>query len=109
VSQSSVAVTSPVGRDFDQAHFTLPHGEDTHASRQITTFVTRFRVRLEEDRLADARSFLAPMVADGLVRTAEGELQLTEAGRPFLPNAAVFVDHRLRTKEPNRPTFSKAL
>jgi oxygen-independent coproporphyrinogen-3 oxidase len=83
--------------------------EDMRARRQITTFMTRFRVRLEEDQLADARSFLAPMVADGLVRIAEGELQLTEAGRPFLRNAAVFFDHRLRAHEPDRPIFSKSL
>jgi oxygen-independent coproporphyrinogen-3 oxidase len=83
--------------------------EDMRARRQCTTFMTRFRVRLEEDQVADARSFLAPMVADGLVRIAEGELQLTEAGRPFLRNAAVFFDHRLRANEPDRPIFSKSL
>jgi oxygen-independent coproporphyrinogen-3 oxidase len=43
------------------------------------------------------------------VRIAEGELQLTEAGRPFLRNAAVFFDHRLRANEPDRPIFSKSL
>jgi hypothetical protein len=79
VSQSLVVVTGPVG------------------------------VRPEEDQLADARSFLAPMVADGLVRIAEGELQLTDAGRPSLPDAAVSFPHRLRTKEPDRPIFSKVL
>ena len=83
--------------------------EDMRARRQTTTFMTRFRVRLEEDQLADARSFLAPMVADGLVRIADGELQLTEAGRPFLRNAAVFFDHRLRANDPGRPIFSKSL
>jgi oxygen-independent coproporphyrinogen III oxidase len=83
--------------------------QDIRARRQCTAFMTRFRVRLEDDQLADARSFLAPMVADGLVRIAEGELQLTEAGRPFLRNAAVFFDHRLRANEPHRPIFSKSL
>lgn len=83
--------------------------QDMRTKRQITTFMTRFRVRLDEDQLADARSFLAPMFADGLVRIAEGELQLTEPGRPFLRNAAVFFDHRLRLKEPGRPIFSKSL
>jgi oxygen-independent coproporphyrinogen-3 oxidase len=83
--------------------------EDMRARRQITTFMTRFRVPLEEDQVADARLFLAPMVADGLVRIVERELQLTEAGQPFLRNAAVFFDHRLRAQEPDRPIFSKSL
>jgi oxygen-independent coproporphyrinogen-3 oxidase len=84
-------------------------GEDMHASRRITPFMTRFRVHRQEDQLADARSFLAPMVADGMVRIADNELQLTETGRPFLRDAAVFVEHRLWTKEPDRPIFSKAV
>jgi oxygen-independent coproporphyrinogen-3 oxidase len=83
--------------------------DDMRASRQITTFMTQFRVQLEENQLADARSFLAPMVADGLVRIVDDELQLTERGRPFLRNAAVFFDYRLRTKEPDRPIFSRSL
>jgi oxygen-independent coproporphyrinogen-3 oxidase len=83
--------------------------DDMRAKRQITTFMTQSRVRLEADQLTDARSFLAPMVADGLVRIVEDELQLTEAGQPFLRNAAVFFDHRLRAKEPDRPIFSRAL
>ena len=74
-----------------------------------TTFMTRFRFRRQEHQRADARSFPAPMVADGLLRIAEGELQLTEAGRPLLPNAAVFFPHRLRTKQADRPIFSKVL
>jgi oxygen-independent coproporphyrinogen-3 oxidase len=82
--------------------------DDARARRQITTLMTGFRVRLEEDQLADARAFLAPMIADGLVRIAEGELQLTGAGRPFLRNAAVFFDHRLRAIEPDRPIVSNA-
>jgi len=50
------------------------------------------------------------VVATGpVVRIAEGELQLTEAGRPSLPDTAVFFSHRLRTKEPDRPIVSNAL
>ena len=49
------------------------------------------------------------MVADGLLRIAEGELQLTAAGRPLLPNADVFFPHRVRAKQADRPIVSKVL
>jgi oxygen-independent coproporphyrinogen-3 oxidase len=49
------------------------------------------------------------MKKDGLVEILESEIVLTEKGRPFLRNACVFFDERLKKKNPTAPIFSKSL
>ncbi len=83
--------------------------EDQARREQILEFMTRFNVRLEETQQADAREFLRPLVDDGLVEIRGEELQLTERGLPFLRNATVFFDARLRRDQPQMNTFSKAM
>jgi len=83
--------------------------EDRRMREQVLQFMTRFEVRLEPDQRDDARLFLQPMIDDGLVELANGTLRLTEEGTPFLRNACMFFDKRLRSHEQRPQVFSQAL
>ena len=83
--------------------------QDRKIRRQIVEFMTRLRVALDPEQLADARSYLAQLFTDGLVRIEGHDLVLTEAGKPFLRNATVFFDERLRTAAPNQRIFSSSI
>ncbi len=83
--------------------------EDRRLRRQILEFMTQLRVRLEPEQVDDARDFLATMVEDGIVKIDGNELRLVEAGKPFLRNAAVFFDSRLRAAGPRPKIFSQAI
>jgi len=84
--------------------------EDRHRREQILAFMTRFEVELESDAQArDAEVFLSTLIEDGLVTLAGRKLALTERGRPFLRNATVFFDRRLRERESETQIFSRAL
>ena len=72
--------------------------------------MTKGCVELEGDeQVADARAFLAAPIEDGLVSIAEREMRLTPKGRPFLRNACMTLDARLRAKTPDTKVFSSAL
>jgi oxygen-independent coproporphyrinogen-3 oxidase len=71
--------------------------------------MTRFKVDLQPGQPEDARSFLRPMIEDGLVRVSDQILELTEKGTPFLRNACMFFDQRLRSQEQRPQVFSQAL
>ena len=83
--------------------------EDQRLREQILQFMTRFRVRLTDNQAEDARSFLRPMIDDGLVAVSHDTLELTEKGTPFLRNACMFFDRRLRNQEQRPQVFSQAL
>ncbi|HET6670063.1 MAG TPA: oxygen-independent coproporphyrinogen III oxidase [Pyrinomonadaceae bacterium] len=83
--------------------------EDRHLREQILTFMTRFEVDLEAEQREEANVFLAPLIKDGLVELQENKLTLTEQGEPFLRNACMFFDYRLRRRQPEARTFSQAL
>ena len=83
--------------------------EDQQLREQILQFMTRFRVRLTDNQAEDARSFLRPMIDDGLVAVSHDTLELTEKGTPFLRNACMFFDRRLRNQEQRPQVFSQAL
>lgn len=83
--------------------------EDRRLREQILTFMTRFKVRLEPEQREDARSYLKPMIEDGLVNVGADSLSLTEKGTPFLRNACMFFDQRLRRQEQRPQMFSQAL
>jgi oxygen-independent coproporphyrinogen-3 oxidase len=76
---------------------------------QILKFMTRFRVSLDPEQQADAREFLGPMIEDGLVEITDESLRLTEKGTPFLRNACMFFDQRLRSQAQRPRVFSQAL
>jgi oxygen-independent coproporphyrinogen-3 oxidase len=83
--------------------------EDQQLREQILQFMTKFRVRLTDNQAADARGFLQPMIDDGLVAISDDTLELTEKGTPFLRNACMFFDRRLRSQEQRPQVFSQAL
>ncbi|HYM61656.1 MAG TPA: oxygen-independent coproporphyrinogen III oxidase, partial [Thermoanaerobaculia bacterium] len=87
----------------------LLNEEDRHLRRQITEFMTRLHVQLDPEQVGDAGQFLATMIEDGIVQIDGRELRLLESGKPFLRNAAVFFDRRLRTSEPRTKIFSQAI
>ena len=84
--------------------------EDQRQREQILAFMCQGEVRLRDAaQVADVRSFLADMIQDGLVEIRGDILSLTEAGRPFLRNASVVLDQRLRRQKPETRVFSQAL
>ena len=83
--------------------------EDRRLREQILTFMTRFEVGLLPEQRDDARNYLEPLISDGLVEVDGQRLILTERGRPFLRNACMFFDQRLRQQEQRPQVFSQAL
>jgi oxygen-independent coproporphyrinogen-3 oxidase len=83
--------------------------EDRRLREQILTFMTSFAVDLQPEQSSDAEVFLEPLINDGLVELNREKLVLTERGRPFLRNACMFFDQRLRRQEPKAQVFSQAL
>jgi oxygen-independent coproporphyrinogen-3 oxidase len=83
--------------------------EDRELREQILKFMTQFEVGLRDDQADDAKQFLSSLIDDGLVEVRDQKLTLTERGRPFLRNACMFFDYRLRRQQPQAKTFSQAL
>ncbi len=84
--------------------------EDRKRREQILAFMTKFEVELEsDDQARDIREFLASLLEDGLVSLEGRRLKLTEKGRPFLRNACMALDSRLRAKAPQTKVFSSSL
>src|SRR5438105_8445164 len=83
--------------------------EDRRLREQILAFMTRFEVELRAEQSADAKVFLDPLLSDGLVEVRDQTLILTDRGRPFLRNACMFFDQRLRQQEERPKLFSQAL
>ena len=83
--------------------------EDRRLREQILIFMTNFEVGLRPEQRDDARSYLEPLIGDGLVKVDDQRLILTERGRPFLRNACMFFDQRLRQQEQRPQVFSQAL
>jgi oxygen-independent coproporphyrinogen-3 oxidase len=87
----------------------LLSAEDRRVREQILTFMTNFEVALEPEQRDDAKVFLASLVNDGLVEFRDDALALTARGKPFLRNACMFFDYRLRRQQPQTRTFSQAV
>jgi len=83
--------------------------DDRRLREQILTFMTRFEVNLEPEQSEDAKVFLDPLLRDHLVEVRDQKLILTDRGRPFLRNACMFFDRRLRQQEERPKLFSQAL
>lgn len=84
--------------------------EDRRRREQILAFMTKWRVELESDQQArDVGEFLASLIGDGLVILKDRTLTLTEKGRPFLRNACMALDTRLRVRAPETKVFSSAV
>jgi oxygen-independent coproporphyrinogen III oxidase len=84
--------------------------EDRRQREQILQFMTQERVMLhDEAQAADVRDYLVELLNDGLVTIDGLEMAMTEQGRPFLRNAAMALDMRLRRNQPDTRVFSQAV
>jgi oxygen-independent coproporphyrinogen-3 oxidase len=84
--------------------------EDRKRREQILTFMTRWQVELESDeQVADIRGFLSSLIDDALVTVTGRTLSLSDVGRPFLRNACMALDARLRAKAPDAKVFSQSV
>ena len=90
-----------------RGHLLTP--EDQKAREQILELMTRWKTEIELSQVADIKTMLAPMIQDGFVEINGTTLAITDEGRPFLRNACMAFDRRLRAKAPDTKIFSQAL
>jgi oxygen-independent coproporphyrinogen-3 oxidase len=84
--------------------------DDRRRRAKILSIMTTFRVRLDDaSEVADARAFLAPLLADGLCEISGDELRVPMHGRAFLRNVTAFFDAHLRASQPSGPKYSTAV
>lgn len=84
--------------------------EDRQAREQILRLMTEWQVDLaDESQAMQVREALSEMISDGLVRLDGPSLQVTPAGRPFLRNACMALDRRLKVRQPGVKVFSQSL
>lgn len=84
--------------------------EDRERRQQILKLMTQLEVDfVSSEQALAAKEFLAEMAKDGLVQVTDQTVKVTEKGRPFLRNACVFFDERLRSKQPQTQVFSKSI
>lgn len=84
--------------------------EDRARREQILTLMTEFEVKFIDDaQEAGAKEFLHEMIRDSLVEIKDHKLIVKEAGRPFLRNACVYFDERLKSKQPQTKIFSQSI
>lgn len=83
--------------------------EDRARRQQIMEFMTTGTVALRSEQVQAAAEFLNEMIQDGLVALQGDTLSMTEAGKPFLRNACLFFDERLKRQKPQTQVFSRSL
>lgn len=84
--------------------------EDKVRRKQILSLMTDFEVSfVNSDQEQSCREFLKEMIDDSLVAIENHKLIVKEAGRPFLRNACVFFDERLKSKQPQTKIFSQSI
>ena len=84
--------------------------DDRRRRGKILAIMTTFRVRLDDAaEVADARTFLAPLLEDGLCEIEGDELRVPMHGRAFLRNVTAFFDAHLRASHPSGPKYSTAV
>jgi oxygen-independent coproporphyrinogen-3 oxidase len=84
--------------------------EDRKRRKQILDLMTEFHVGFESSQQQNqAEEFLYEMIKDGLVEVNGDGVRVTESGRPFLRNACMFFDERLKRKQPDARIFSQSI
>ena len=83
--------------------------EDMQQRQQILKFMNEFCVDLRPEQVDDVRTFLKPMFDDELVHLSGHSLTLTDKGRPFLRNACMALDLRLRRSQSGVRAHSQAI
>lgn len=81
--------------------------EDQKHREQILQFMTTGHVKLEnQNQKHDVESFLEELIKDQLVELKNLDLSITDQGKPFLRNACMALDQRLRSHKPETRIFS---
>ena len=84
--------------------------EDRRHRQQILQLMTEFEVEfLNEEQEQQGKDFLHEMLQDHLVEIRQHKLIVKDKGRPFLRNACVFFDERLKRKQPQTKIFSQSI
>lgn len=83
--------------------------EDCIRRRQIRDLMCRGEIDLESAQVEDLRLLLAEMLKDQLLELDGVTLRMTERGRPFLRNACMGLDMRLRRQQPSSRVFSQSV
>ncbi|MDG0815304.1 oxygen-independent coproporphyrinogen III oxidase [Bdellovibrio svalbardensis] len=84
--------------------------EDRVRRQQILTLMTQYEVDfVSEEQEEASKQFLQEMLNDHLVEIHHHKLIVKEKGRPFLRNACVFFDERLKAKQPQTKIFSQSI
>lgn len=83
--------------------------EDQAIRKQILDFMTLGLVELNSEQVADVKEFLKPLIEDKLVKVKGATLTLLEKGKPFLRNACMALDARMRRNKPDAKVFSKSV
>ncbi len=84
--------------------------EDKVRRQQILKLMTEYEVQFESPaQESAAKDFLHEMMGDGLVELSQGRMRVTDAGRPFLRNACLFFDERLKRNRPEARIFSQSI
>lgn len=83
--------------------------EDKTQRQKILKFMTQYEIELSEVEKSKVQEFLKEMFQDKLVELDGRVLRLTELGKPFLRNAALFFDARLQRSQPQTRIFSSSI
>lgn len=84
--------------------------EDRVRRQQILSLMTQFEVDfIDEAQEQASKEFLHEMLKDHLVEIRHHKLIVKDKGRPFLRNACVFFDERLKAKQPQTKIFSQSI
>ena len=83
--------------------------EDKIQRLKILKFMTEYEVDLDQEEELEAKEFLKEMFKDELLTIKEHRLILLEKGKPFLRNAAMFFDKRLKKSTPLTRVFSQSI
>lgn len=83
---------------------------DQEHREQILKFMTTGEVELKSpDQESDVREFLHTLLEDHLIEIKNHRMRITENGKPFLRNACMALDERLRRQKPETRVFSQSL
>ncbi|MCH2533814.1 MAG: oxygen-independent coproporphyrinogen III oxidase [Bdellovibrionales bacterium] len=84
--------------------------DDQFYREQILKFMTQFQVELHNDQQkVDVESFLKELIADELIYFDDLTMKVSEKGKPFLRNACMALDKRLREDKPKSKVFSQSV
>ncbi|MCP4412650.1 MAG: coproporphyrinogen III oxidase, partial [Gammaproteobacteria bacterium] len=102
-------------RELDKGNLPTLRGHlltdsDRKHREQILEFMTNYEVPLVDvQQEEDVRNFLSELMNDDLVIVEDQKLKLTEKGRPFLRNACMALDERMRESKPETMVFSQSI